>query len=83
MCLPANLRPSVTVAAATGPELSPMAFAALHAWKTQNMHTLSVGFARPSDLDEVVDAARMFADKTGKIDTLLKNAEAQLEEIPI
>ena len=74
-------RPSTTVANATGPELSPIAFAALHAWKTQGMHTISVGFARPSDLDEVVDAARMFADTTGKTDQLLKAAETKLNSI--
>jgi predicted aldo/keto reductase-like oxidoreductase len=75
------VRPSTTVAAATGPELSPIAFAALHAWKTQGMHTVSVGFARASDLDEVVDAARMFSDMTGKTNDLLKAAESKLEEI--
>ncbi|KAL7504236.1 hypothetical protein ACHAXN_002238 [Cyclotella atomus] len=76
-------RPSTTVAVASGPELSPIAFAALHAWKTQKMHTVSVGFARASDLDEVVDAARMFADNTGKTDALLKAAESKLQEIAV
>lgn len=74
-------RPSTTVAKAIGPELSPIAFAALHAWKTQGMHTISVGFARASDLDEVVDAARMYADTTGKTDQLLKAAETKLNAI--
>jgi predicted aldo/keto reductase-like oxidoreductase len=69
--------PSTTVA------LSPIAFAALHAWKTQKMHTVSVGFARASDLDEVVDAARMFADNSGKADALLKAAESKLQEIAV
>lgn len=78
-----HISPSTTVAAATGPELSPIAFAALHAWKTQQMHTVSVGFARPSDLDEVVDAARMFADTSGKTDALLKAAETKLQEIAV
>ena len=45
------------------------------------MHTISVGFARASDLDEVVDAARMFADTTGKTDQLLKAAETKLNSI--
>lgn len=75
--------PSTTVAAATGPGLSPIAFAALHAWKTQKMHTVSVGFARASDLDEVVDAARMFADNSGRADALLKAAESKLQEIAV
>lgn len=52
-------RPSATVSAAVGPELSPISFAALHAWKTMGMHTVSVGFARSSDLDEVIEAARI------------------------
>jgi predicted aldo/keto reductase-like oxidoreductase len=47
------------------------------------MHTVSVGFARASDLDEVVDAARMFADNTGKTDALLKAAESKLQEIAV
>eukprot|EP00986_Skeletonema_menzelii_P007073 scaffold2730_cov109-Skeletonema_menzelii.AAC.1 len=33
-------RPSEAVAKAIGPELSPIAFAALHSWKTQGMHTI-------------------------------------------
>ena len=71
------------MATATGPELSPLAFAVLHAWKTQKMHTVSVGFARPSDLDEVIAAAKMFSDTTGKTDKLLKAAETKLDEIAV
>ena len=52
--------PSAAVASAVGPEMSPIAFAALHAWKT-GIHTISVGFARPSDLDEVIEAAAIHA----------------------
>ncbi len=74
-------RPSATVAAAIGPELSPIAFAALHAWKTQKIHTASVGFARPSDLDEVIEAARLYGDE--KSDELLKAAERRLNDIAI
>mmetsp|Transcript_18925 Transcript_18925/g.36807 ORF Transcript_18925/g.36807 Transcript_18925/m.36807 type:complete len:613 (-) Transcript_18925:243-2081(-) len=74
-------RPSATVAAAIGPELSPIAFAALHSWKTQKIHTASVGFARPSDLDEVIEAARLYGDE--KSDELLKAAEGKLNEIAI
>ncbi|KAL7487744.1 hypothetical protein ACHAW6_013316 [Cyclotella cf. meneghiniana] len=76
-------RPSTTVAAAIGPELSPIAFAALHAWKTQGMHTVSVGFARASDLDEVIEAARLYTDASGKTDALLKAAEAKLDAIAV
>lgn len=75
-------RPSAAVAAAIGPEMSPIAFAALSSWKTQGMHTVSVGFARSSDLDEVLEAARIYA--TGeKADSMIKAAESRLEELAI
>lgn len=69
--------PLTTVAAAIGPELLPIACAALYAWKMQGMHTVSVGFACGSDLDEVIDAARLYMDATGKTDALLEAAEAR------
>mmetsp|Transcript_36206 Transcript_36206/g.71272 ORF Transcript_36206/g.71272 Transcript_36206/m.71272 type:complete len:488 (+) Transcript_36206:70-1533(+) len=53
-------QPSVPVARAIGPSLTPIAFAALHAWKSVGAHTVSVGFARPSDLDEILDAATKY-----------------------
>lgn len=52
----------------------PMEFAALSAWKKCGMHTTSVGIARPSDLDEIMSAARTMAlgGKGGvDIDTLI------------
>jgi predicted aldo/keto reductase-like oxidoreductase len=45
------------------------------------MHTVSVGFARASDLDEVIEAARLYADDSGKTDALLKAAETKLDQI--
>ncbi|KAL7495400.1 hypothetical protein ACHAWT_003860 [Skeletonema menzelii] len=75
-------RPSEAVAKAIGPELSPIAFAALHSWKTQGMHTVSVGFARSSDLDEVIEAAKIYADEE-KADVLVKAAEERLNNLAI
>ena len=75
-------RPSAAVAAAIGPEMSPIAFSALHAWKTQKMHTVSVGFARSSDLDEVIEAARIYAQGE-KADELVKAAESRLDALAI
>jgi predicted aldo/keto reductase-like oxidoreductase len=77
-------RPSEAVAKAIGPELSPIAFAALHSWKTQGMHTVSVGFARSSDLDEVIEAAKIYAADDGdKADVLVKAAEERLNNLAI
>lgn len=75
-------RPSSALAAAIGPELSPIAFAALYSWKTQGMHTISVGLARSSDLDEVIEAARIYADGE-KAESVVKAAESRLEELAI
>ncbi|KAL7539804.1 hypothetical protein ACHAXR_010098 [Thalassiosira sp. AJA248-18] len=76
-------RPSAAVAAAIGPELSPIAFAALSSWKTQGIHTVSVGFARSSDLDEVVEAARIYGEEGEKAKSMVKAAEGRLEELAI
>lgn len=54
-------RPPKQMLLTLGHELTPISFASLHVWETAKMHTISVGFARPSDLDEVVTAARLFA----------------------
>eukprot|EP00980_Cylindrotheca_fusiformis_P020904 scaffold7925_cov101-Cylindrotheca_fusiformis.AAC.1 len=59
-------RPSKDVASLVGRELTPIAFALLFAWKENGFHTASVGVARPSDLDEVLQAARMMALSTGE-----------------
>lgn len=53
--------PSKQVARTIGPNLSPIAFSLLQTWKSSGMHTASVGFARLSDFDEALSAARMFA----------------------
>jgi len=75
-------RPSAAVAAAIGPEMSPIAFAALYSWKSEGMHTVSVGFARSSDLDEVIEAARLYADGD-RADALVKAAAGRLESLAI
>ncbi len=74
-------RPSKTCALNVGAELSPMEFAALYAWKKIGIHTSSVGISRPSDLDEVMSAARTMAlsQKGGKdLDRLLDEVLARL-----
>ena len=53
-------QPSKQVARAIGPKLTPIAFACLYSWSTAGMHTVSVGFARPEDLTEVLEAAALF-----------------------
>lgn len=52
--------PSKQVVRTIGPNLSPIGFALLKLWSS-SMHTASVGFARLSDLDEVLEAARIHA----------------------
>jgi len=74
-------RPSATVAETIGPRLTPIAFASLHSWKTVGIHTVSVGFARPSDLDEVLEGANAFRDKS-KCDAL-EAAETRLKELAV
>ena len=54
-------RPSKECALTLGNETTPIEFAALYAWKKVGIHTSSVGFGRPSDLDEVMNAARIMA----------------------
>ena len=65
-----------------GPELSPIEFAALHSWKTQGMHTISVGLARSSDLDEVIEAARIYSEGD-KAESILWAAENRLKQLAI
>lgn len=68
--------PSKTVARLLGPKISPIAFANLSSWKTNKFHTVSVGFARLSDVEESLDAARIYA--TGSYEADLKAAEGRL-----
>ena len=70
------------MAGAIGPEMSPIAFAALYSWKIEGMHTVSVGFARSSDLDEVIEAARIYADGD-KADASVRAAAGRLESLAI
>ena len=66
-----------------GPNLNPIAFSALHAWN-KGCHTSSVGFARPDDLDEIIEAADLYtkmetADMVQKTETrLAKHAEEKI-----
>jgi len=75
-------RPSATITKAIGAELSPITFAALRSWKMEGMHTVSVGLARSSDLDEVIEAARIYAEGK-KADTLVKAASDRLDQVAI
>jgi predicted aldo/keto reductase-like oxidoreductase len=68
--------PSKTVARLLGPNLSPIAFANLSSWKTNKFHTVSVGFARLSDVEESLDAARIYS--SGSYEEDLKAAESRL-----
>lgn len=62
-------RPSKDVALTIGIEMSPMEFAALYAWTLGGIHTTSVGVARPSDLDEIMSAAKTMAlGRKGQVD---------------
>lgn len=74
-------QPSVAAAEAIGPGLTPIAFSALHAWKTKGIHTVSVGFARPSDLDEVLEAARIYGEDGGEV--ALREAERRLGDLAV
>lgn len=53
-------QPSSQVARLIGTEMTPIAFANLYSWLTAGMHTVSVGFARPEDLTETLEAVEMF-----------------------
>ena len=68
--------PSKQVARLIGPKMSPITFVALNAWKTNGMHTISVGFARPSDLDEILAGAEIFAK--GGYEADLNEAQGRL-----
>ncbi len=76
--------PSKDVISLVGRDLTPIAFALLFGWKTIGFHTSSVGVARPSDLDEVLNAARMYALSTSNdafnkaVDRLNERAVATL-----
>mmetsp|Transcript_16396 Transcript_16396/g.18692 ORF Transcript_16396/g.18692 Transcript_16396/m.18692 type:complete len:633 (+) Transcript_16396:125-2023(+) len=62
-------RPSKQCALSIGKEMTPMEFAAIYAWRKAGIHTSSVGLARPSDLDEVMSAARLInLEAKGEID---------------
>lgn len=61
-------RPSKLCASLIGKELTPIGFALLYGWKKVGFHTASIGLARPSDLDEVLYAAKMMKkDQDGLI----------------
>jgi len=60
-----------------GPELSPISFVSLHSWKTNAMHTVSIGFARPSDIDEALEAA--WVHSQGSYEKQLEEIERRLD----
>jgi predicted aldo/keto reductase-like oxidoreductase len=70
-------QPSSTVARLIGTKMSPISFASLRSWETAQMHTVSVGFARPEDLDEILEAAELFTRKK-EMKALLEGAENRL-----
>lgn len=70
-------QPSSTVVRAIGSKMSPIAFSCLHALETVQMHTVSVGFARPEDLEEILEAAELFTRKR-EMKELLGGAETRL-----
>jgi len=74
-------RPSKTVAKAVGPELTPISFASLYAWKKAGFHTVSVGFSKVSDLDEVVEAAYLYTQENTM--DLLDKAVTNLEKLAV
>jgi predicted aldo/keto reductase-like oxidoreductase len=68
--------PSKTVVRLLGPKMSPISFVNLSSWKTNEMHTVSVGFARFSDFEESLEAARIYAE--GDYESDLKAVESRL-----
>jgi len=56
-------QPSSTVARTLGPTMSPIAFACLYAWQQAGIDTLTVGFARPADLDELMEAVELLRNE--------------------
>jgi hypothetical protein len=56
-------QPSKTLVRLLGPQMSPIAFVNLTSWQTQGFHTVSVGFAMPSDVEETAAAARRFSEE--------------------
>ena len=80
-------QPSSQVARIIGPDMTPIAFANLFSWLTAGMHTVSVGFARPEDLTETLEAAVLFTQKdqilpllNSAIDRLNTHAKNKLGE---
>lgn len=71
-------RPSKDCAITLGKETTPIEFASLYAWKEAGIHTSSVGFGRPSDLDEVMNAARIVA--LGNENPLLENSLNRMKQ---
>jgi hypothetical protein len=55
--------PSATMERTLGSHLLPISFVALNRWMTKNMHTASVGFARPEYLNELIEAVSLMLAK--------------------
>jgi predicted aldo/keto reductase-like oxidoreductase len=73
-------QPSSQVARTIGPQLTPIAFANLYSWITAGMHTVSVGFARPEDLTETLDAVELFV-KGNEVQPVLRGATERLDNL--
>ena len=72
-------QPSVQVARTIGPKLTPIAFGILSSWMS-GMHTVSVGFARPEDLTEALEAVELYTRKAETL-PLLENATNRLNKL--
>eukprot|EP00934_Nitzschia_sp_Nitz4_P008639 Nitzschia sp. Nitz4//scaffold84_size84139//30119//32022//NITZ4_005194-RA/size84139-snap-gene-0.120-mRNA-1//-1//CDS//3329559021//8629//frame0 len=73
-------QPSSQVARTIGADMTPITFACLHSWIVDKMQTVSIGFARPEDLAEVLEAAEFFT-KTAEATQKVKEATARLDQL--
>jgi len=71
-------QPSSLVARTIGPGMTPIAFANIYSWAKAGFHTVSVGFARPEDLTETLEAAELFATKKDSVVGMVENAASRL-----
>jgi predicted aldo/keto reductase-like oxidoreductase len=75
-------QPSSQVARTIGPQMTPIAFANLYSWITAGMHTVSVGFARPEDLTETLEAVELFV-KSSEVLPVLQKATERLDTLAL
>ena len=72
--------PSAKLATTLGPKMPPIAYANLGAWEKTGMHTVSIGVARASDLEENLASARMFVQKKHDLDGASKRVADAMDE---